>query len=337
MKTWTFCLLLLAAMLSGSARGEEPSYEAVADWLQPAEGMETIGPAHGDVAVASNGEVYVSVGGPRGGLQVFSPEGKYLRNVPDAPADFHGFVIRQDEEGEFIYGARLSGKSILKMKLDGTIVLQIPGDMIPDEFKRPARRQPLALLLTAVDVLPDGRIVAVDGYSSDFIHIFSANGKYETTFGGKDEPYGFKTCHKLCIDTRFDPPRILCCDRENRRVVSLSIDGEVLQVIPDMKRPAAVAIVGDLAAVAEIEGRISLLDKDGKSVATLGANEIAEQTATNAVPPADWRNGILTAPHGLDFDEQGNLFVAEFNKFGRVLRYNQTSPVLFRASGEKSR
>src|SRR5690606_8266569 len=129
---------------------------------------------------------------------------------------------------------------------------------------------------------------------------------------------GFRTCHKLCVDTRFDPPRLLCCDRENRRVVALSLEGDVLQVIEEMKRPAAVAIYGDLAAVGEIEGRLSLLDKQGQTVATIGTNEISEQTATNAVPPAAWRTGVLTAPHGVDFDADGNLFVTEYNKFGRV-------------------
>lgn len=325
-------LLILSLLPSVTAAGE---YHAAADWLKPAAGMETIGDAHGDVAVSASGEVYVSVQGPQGGVQVFGADGTYLRNVPNAPGDFHGFVIRQQPDGEFLYAARLNGQSILKMQLDGKIVLQIDADMIPDEFKRPLRNGQKGLRLTAVDVLPDGRIVAVDGYSSDFIHIFAPNGKYESTIGGKDEPTGFKTCHKLCIDTRFDPPRLLCCDRENRRMVSLSLEGEVLQVIEDMKRPAAVAIFGDLAAVAEIEGRLSLLDKQGKTVATLGANEIAEQTATNAVPPAEWRTGILTAPHGVDFDGDGNLFVTEYNKFGRVLRYNRTSSVRVQRSQEK--
>jgi hypothetical protein len=232
----------------------EPKYSAVKGWLKPAPDMQTIGQAHGDVAVASNGDVYVSVGGARGGVQVFDTTGKYLRNVPNAPNDFHGFVIRKEKAGEFIYGARLGGQSILKMQLDGRIVLSIAGSTIPPELVRMRDGKP-SLRLTSVDVAPDGRIFAVDGYSSDVIHIFDANGKYLDSFGGKAAPYGFRTCHKIAIDNRFDPPRILCCDRENRRVVHLSIEGEVLNVVKEMNRPAAVAVHGDLAAIAEIEGR----------------------------------------------------------------------------------
>jgi hypothetical protein len=313
-------LLIVPAMLLGA----EPEFNAVDGWLKAPSEMETIGPAHGDVAISSNGDVYVSIlSGPRAGIQVFDAKGKYLRNVPNAPTDFHGFVIHQEPEGEFIYGARLGGQTVLKMQLDGAVVLTIDGAIVPDEFVNKDKDKKRALRLTAVDVAPDGRIFAVDGYSSDYIHIFDAKGKYLKSIGGKAAPYGFKTNHKIAIDTRFDPPRILCCDRENRRVVNLSLDGEVLSIVPDMKRPAAIVVFGDWAVVAEIEGRVSLLDKEGKTVKTLGANMVKEQTATNKVAPADWKNGILTAPHGIDFDRDGNLFVTEFNMYGRVLRYDR--------------
>ena len=290
--------LLASPLLFTLLLTSEPEFKAVDGWLHPAQGMETIGPAHGDVAVSSAGEVYVSVlSGPRAGIQVFGADGKYLRNVPNAPADFHGFVIHREPDGEFIYGARLGGQTILKMQLDGKVVLTIEGSTIPTELVSKQKDKP-TLKLTAVDVAPDGRIFAVDGYASDYIHVFDSQGKYLKSFGGKAAPYGFKTNHKIAIDTRFDPPRILCCDRENRRLVTLSLDGEILGVIPDMKRPAAVVVFGDWAAVAEIEGRVSLLDKQGQTVKTLGENPVKEQTATNKVAPADWRNGILTAPHG---------------------------------------
>src|SRR5688572_28271840 len=69
------------------------------------------------------------------GVQVFSADGKYLRNVPGTPNDFHGFVIRKVHDGEFIFGPRVDGQTILKMTLDGKKVLEIPASVIPDEFK----------------------------------------------------------------------------------------------------------------------------------------------------------------------------------------------------------
>ena len=48
-----------------------------------------MGNAHGDVAISKAGDVYVSItGGSRAGIQVYSSDGKYLRNVKDAPTVF---------------------------------------------------------------------------------------------------------------------------------------------------------------------------------------------------------------------------------------------------------
>ena len=63
-------ILLLTALAAISSSVTADDYVAIANWLQPGEGMDTIGNAHGDVAVSDAGEVYVSVGGPRGGVQV---------------------------------------------------------------------------------------------------------------------------------------------------------------------------------------------------------------------------------------------------------------------------
>jgi len=69
-------------------------------------------------------------------------------------------------------------------------------------------------------------------------------------------------------------------------------------------------------------------------VKTLGANDVKEQTATNKVKPADWRTGIFTAPHGIDFDAAGNLYVTEFNEFGRVLRFDRGDKLSDKSAGK---
>src|SRR5947207_14227059 len=122
MKTSLLTLFAVAGLLS---RLSALDYKPVADWLKLPEGRTNIGNMHGDVAVSSKGEVYVSVMDPQAGVQVYGSDGKFLRNVPNAPSDFHGFVIRKQSDGEFIFGPRLGGQTILKMKLDGKVVLTI--------------------------------------------------------------------------------------------------------------------------------------------------------------------------------------------------------------------
>ena len=314
-------LAALSLVASVITAGE---YAVAADWLKLPDGRAQLGNQHGDVAVSSTGDVYVSVQDPSAGLQVFSPDGRFLRNIPRAPGDFHGFVIRKQADGEFIYGATLRGQTIVKMTLDGAIVMTIGSSAIPDQYKiRNARSNQLALLLTGLDVAPNGDIYVADGYASDFIHRFDRTGKYLGSFGGKQPPFSFNTLHKLAIDTRFQPPRLIATDRANNRVVHMSLEGAFIGVVAqNLLLPAAIVIDGDNAIVGELTGRVTVLDKAGKVVTTVGTNT-EQGVGTNKIPPAQWRQGFVLAPHGVALNARGDLFVSEFSAFGRVHRFNK--------------
>lgn len=302
-------------------------WTAAPDWLTLPEGIDSMGAAHGDVAVSGSGDIYVSLtGGLRAGVQVYGNDGKFLRNVKDAPNDFHGFVIHADADGtEYFYGPRLSTGEVLKMTLEGEVVMTIPADAIPKEhWKVNPKNKKAALRLTACDVAPNGDIFVTDGYATDLVHRFDATGKYLTTFGGKAAPYNFATLHKIALDTRFDPARIVGVSRTDGRVVHMSLEGEYMgDVATELLKPAALVIHGDLLAVGEILGRVTLLDKEGNIVKQLGANDHPDEAGTNKTEPAKWRTGIVNAPHGVAFNTAGDLFVTEYSVFGRILRYDR--------------
>ena len=324
MKNTVLTLVAVTAAATALVNTAAMEYKAVGDWLKLPEGRSTLGDMHGDVALSSRGEVYVSVQDPQAGLQVYAPDGTYLRNVPDAPSDFHGFVIRRQPDGEFIFGVRLRGQTIVKMTLEGKVVLTIPASAIPDQFKiTNARSGQLAVALTGLDVAPNGDLYVTDGYASDYIHRFDRTGKYLQSFGGKKEPYNFNTLHKIAIDTRFVPARIIACDRANNRVVHLSLDGELLGVVArDLLLPAAVAVYDDYAVIGELKGRVTILDKAGQVVTRLGTNT-EPGVGGNQIKPELWRTGVVTSPHGVAVNAHGDLFVSEFNVFGRVDRFNR--------------
>jgi hypothetical protein len=349
MKKLLISLLPLTALLAACAEGTHETaatsdpetapktvyainYQPVLDWPTLPQGREYLGNMHGDIAVSSKGEAYVSVQAvdqknqpiedAMAGLQVYADDGKYLRNVPNAPADLHGFVIRQEGGDEFLYGVRLNGQSIVKMTLDGQTVLTIPASAIPEKFKVKNNEGNLALRLSGIDVAPNGDLYVTDGYASFFIHRFDSTGKYLASFGGAEAPYNFKTLHQIAIDTRFTPARIIACDRANMRVVHLSLDGELLgEVAKDLLTPADVAIHGDYAFIAELKGQVTALDKDGKVVSKFGTNEAGD--GTRQTEPAKWRPGILNTPHGIAVSQAGNVFLSEFSLFGRVSRFDR--------------
>ena len=69
-------------------------------------------------------------------------------------------------------------------------------------------------------------------------------------------------------------------DREKRRLVHFDLEGNWIGVhASNLRRPCAVRILGDTAAVAELESRVTLLDKTGTPLAFLGDNPNQTQWA----------------------------------------------------------
>lgn len=321
-------LSVVACMGASTALGGERSvaFSMDPEFLEPPPGMATIGDSHGDIAVSPAGEIYVSVqGGLHPGIQIYSAQGQYLRNVPNAPDDFHGFIIAAASDGiPNIVGASLLGQKIIRMTLDGKINLVIPASAIPDQYKS-RRDSNLSLSLTGIAVAPNGDIYAVDGYGRDFIHRFDKSGQYLATFGGGSEPWNFTTCHKIAVDSRFVPARLVCADRSHGRLVHMDLNGQVLGVFAEgLDLPGAVAVFKDWLAVAELGGRVTILGVKGEVIASIGSNRKADEIKTNEVPPEKWQQHLFYAPHGVTFDASGNFLVTEWSEWGRVVRVSRS-------------
>ncbi len=301
-------------------------FEVESGWAQVPGGV-SLGPTHGGVGVDRAGRIYVSSDGPHG-ILVFDAQGKFLRGLAPELSGIHGFIIREEGGREFIYAAHLKGPQVVKIDLAGQVQWKIG---VPKEsgcYDQPAdpKKKPSAFRPTAVAVGPDNRIYVADGYGASVIHLYSAGQKYLKTIGTKGEGDGqFKTCHGLALDTRYGAPLLLVCDRENRRLVHLDLEGNFVRTLATgLRRPCAASLMGDFVAVAELEGRVVVLDKAGKIVATLGDNPDQKQWAAFKLAPEHWRDGIFIAPHGLAFDPAGNLFVQDWNFAGRFTKLKRS-------------
>jgi hypothetical protein len=342
MKTTTRCLTMLAVLALPAAahpdqdvpagpQGAAPAagapvrtgngshtFQAHAWWGKLPEG-KALGPTHGGVAVDSAGLIYASTEAAHS-ICVFRPDGSLVKSISPDKTGFHSLMIRKEGDQEFLYGAFGRGEQGIKMDLDGKTVQTFPkeGVTVPGGLQG----------VTAVTVAPDGAVFVAVGYGSNKIHKFSPTGELLKSFGGPGEgPDGFKACHGLIIDTRFGAPRLLVADRENRRLVHLDLDGNFLGVhATGLRRPCAMSFHAELLAVAELEGRVTLLDKQGTPVAFLGDNPDKGQWANFGVEAAAMKPGEFTAPHGLCFDAHGNLYVEEWNKTGRLTRLEAVKP-----------
>jgi hypothetical protein len=81
-----------------------------------------------------------------------------------------------------------------------------------------------------------------------------------------------------------------------------------------------VSIRGDYVAVAELEGRVTIVGKNGDVVAFLGDQPDPKLRAKKQVPEGKLFDGLFTSPHGLSWDNDGNIIVQDWNVSGRVTK-----------------
>jgi hypothetical protein len=319
--------LLLSSTLATAISTSESTtvagtrWTAVPDWGQH-EAL-TIGNTHGAIAVSPSGDIHINTDAAHGTL-VHDPDGSLSGHIAERFPGMHDMQLRVEEGTPYLYGAHLPGKQVVKLRLDGTHVWTLGVPMESGKYDD----DPNAYKPTAVAVAPDGRIYVADGYGRNWIHVFGPDLKYITTFGGPGaEPGQFHTCHGMAIDTGGEQPVLVICDRENRRLQRLSLDGTHIDTpVTDLRRPCSIAFwtAADgtrLIAVAELEGRVTLLDGDYTVLGHLGDNPDQSHWANNGVPKEAWKPGVTTAPHGVCFDHAGNLYVQDWNAHGRVHKF----------------
>ncbi len=283
-------------------------FTTVPGWAQLPEGVKQFGPLHGSIVQTKEGNYLISSDSAAIGVLVFDKTGKCLKTLGGKElSGIHGMTLREENGVDFIYAAQLSHHRLIKFDLEGKILLTVGA---PDGNWNP----------TAIAVSSDGSIFAADGYGTSRIFKLDATGKLLKTFSGRGKDDGkTETCHGLAIDKRDGVEKLLVCDRENRRLSHFDLDGKFLKVLTEnLRRPCAVSIHGDQVAVAELESRVVILDKDNKVVSILGDNPNKSQWATNNVKPADIPEGIFGSPHGVLFDRDGNVVVQDWNLTGRI-------------------
>jgi len=77
--------------------------------------------------------------------------------------------------------------------------------------------------------------------------------------------------------------------------------------------------------ISELEGRVTILDKENTPVAFLGDNPQKAQWANYKVQPGDIAPAFFGAAHGCYIDQQANIYVSDWNESGRVTKLARVS------------
>jgi hypothetical protein len=312
-------LFLLAA--AGRARQEPQRLELgvpaarfhwVPGWARLPAGMK-LGNTHGCVVVDREDNVYLNTDSEHA-VVVFDSAGRFLRSFgKELAGGLHGMQIVREGDAEFLYAVHTARHEALKMTLAGEILWRVgwPADAkvygSADEY-RP----------TSIAVRPDGGFFVADGYGASWIHEYDREHGYLRTFGGAGSEVGrMQTPHGLAFEGA-----LFVADRENHRVQRIGASTGDAAVVANeelLRRPCHLHLFGELWAVADLAGRVTLLERDDFALVThLGENPDPAKWAQNGVPSSEWKDGEFIAPHCANWDSKGNLYVTDWVAEGRI-------------------
>ncbi|MDX2023789.1 MAG: hypothetical protein SF187_26360 [Deltaproteobacteria bacterium] len=300
-----------ASLIVGQGRH---TYRWQKDWLKLPAGM-TVGQTHGDVVIDRQGHVIFSTD-TNNAIVVAEPDGRISKVWGhNLGGGSHGLRLAMEGNTEVLWVAHLKRHAAIKFSLDGRELMSIPYPTANGMYKNAEEYLP-----TALDVAPNGDIYVVDGYGRFWLHRFDAKGQWLQSWNGSAREGGaFKEPHGVGLDLRGPEPRVVVADRQNHRLQLFTLNGDfVSAVTEDLRRPSKVVTQGDSLLVVDLEGRVSIFDKDFKVVAQLGDNENPDLRGKYDVAPDKWKDGQFTAPHGAAWDKDGNLYVEDWNAHGRV-------------------
>lgn len=291
-----------------------------------------------NVAVDSEGRLYVIHEGradrkDHPAIFVFDSDGKYIRSFGEQfQGGGHGLEVRREGNEEFLYVcAYQQVKSFAKLSLTGEVVWEQRAPMQAGVYADGEASNPRKIwgrdrfMPTNFAFLDDGGFLLADGYGSFYIHRYDKDGNWISKFGGPGDGQGtFNTPHGLWIDRR--PGRdvaLVVTDRAHHTVQYLTLDGDHIETLEGYGLPANIDTWRELMVVPELVARVTILDGQNRVVARLGDDvERIQQDGKRQIrsTPALWRDGKFVHPHDACFDQDGNLFVAEWVGTGRVTR-----------------
>jgi hypothetical protein len=172
-------------------------------------------------------------------------------------------MIRKEGRTEYLYITHTARHELIKVTLDGEVVWTRGHPEQPDIYKSAAEYKP-----TAVAFAPSGDFYVADGYGKFWVHHYNAKAEYVKSWGGPGSEAGkLNNPHGIWVDTRRKTPVVVVADRGNKRLQMFSLEGNHLGFVSDeMRLPSNMDQRGDDLVVADLAGKITILDKDNKVV-----------------------------------------------------------------------
>lgn len=265
----------------------------------------------GAVGVDSHDQVHVCTRTEHP-ILVFDRQGRFLRSWGEGiVVDPHGICF--DDKDNVYYVDREPGV-VLKFSPDGRKIWETgtrdhPSDTgFTEEGRDVLRAGGPFNYPTDIAIASNGDFYVSDGDRNCCVHKFSGDGKFLFSWGEPGSGPG-----------QFDRPhsvweadgRVFVADRDNNRIQIFTPQGKYIESWDGFVQPAKVYVDRKgIMYVAELKGRVSILDLKGKLLARWGdpANRSLDV-------------GMFTAAHSIWADKHGDFYVGEVFKAKRLQKF----------------
>ncbi len=297
------------------------SYEVIHDWGTLPKSL-AFGNTHG-VCEDSQGHIHIkhTVGGASqssDAIVVFDSDGKFVRSWgAEFKGGAHGLHLCKEGGQEILYLCDPPRGLLVKADVNGKEIWRRGCPIESGVYNNAGEYHP-----TNVAVAPNGDVYVGDGYGKSWIHHYTSAGEYVRSFGGPGKERGQLSCpHGLALDDRSGKARLVVADRSNRRLQYFTLDGRHDGFVTDeLRAPCHFHFRDGEVLIPDLEGRVTLLDKDNKLITHLGDGWTEKGFELRDKPRDAFIPGKFVAPHGAIFDHTGNIFVVEWVEVGRVTK-----------------
>ncbi len=281
-----------------------------------------------EMVMDSKGRLVMVTDETKNNIIVYDKSGKLLETWGSDYPGGHGLSIF-DEGGEdmlFICDPNI-GK-VVKTDIKGKVLMTLK---TPHELG--IYEEDMSFKPTETAIAPNGDIYVADGYGSQYVIQYDAQGNYIRHFGGGgDEDNQFQTVHGVAIDQRKGgEPTLVCTSRSHNAFKRFSLDGEYQSTIFLPGAFVCRAVMDDDNLYAGVcwsrlkylnrtpeSGFVTILDKDDKVISNPGGTEPEYRGGDLQVMVQE--SPVFKHCHDVCIDEDKNIYVCQWNA-------NQTYPI----------
>jgi len=277
----------------------------------------------------ASGRIILLTNETKNNVIFFDRKGKLLSTWGHDFPGAHGLTIIGSGKDQLLFITDTVRHQFYKATLDGKIVTTWDFPQVTGKYTEAKEFVP-----TETAITQNGEVYVADGYGSQYIIHYDAQGKIKNIFGGRGpEESNLDNAHGVCIDYRTTPETLIITDRTRCCFKRFSMAGQYLETIAlpgaCVCRPV---IKGDYLYSAvlrspdlnhENSGFVVILNKENKVISVIGGNEaVYDGNTLKPLSQSLSENGqpIFKHPHDVMVDDENNLYVCQWNS-GKVYPY----------------